>query len=410
MVFDQDIRLLELFSGTGGFAKGLIEAGFRIREHLFSEIDRFAIANYQYNFSHAKNIGDVSKIKGKELKRPDILTFGSPCQDISLAGKRRGLKGKRSHLFFEAVRLIKECQPRLFIFENVKGLFSSNQGKDFEDVLKAFADLGLYDIQWQLLNTKWFLPQNRERVYLIGHFGEESPPSVFPIGESNQSDSKFDKEKPEGQDVSPTIDTGVGESTVRSPYVLHWKGSGKRWTFGKMENAPTVNTQTDWIRNPLVVKGNRIKLRHGLLHLPEATKKGFSTAMQGDAFNLSFLESNTRRARVGKGLVHTLKTDGNVFTLTRDQLRRLTPTECERLQGFPDGWTAYGNFDGEIKELSDTQRYKLMGNAVSVPVVKAIGLRLLGKTQPNIPSLELDIVRNLTLELELELLHLKQAA
>ncbi len=125
------IILLDLFSGTGGFAKGFLNAGFRIKQHYFSEIDKYSVANYQNNFKDAKNLGDITQIKGTQIQRPTIITFGSPCQDISIAGKRKGLKGKRSNLFFEAVRIIRECRPDVFIFENVKGLFSSTQGNDF---------------------------------------------------------------------------------------------------------------------------------------------------------------------------------------------------------------------------------------------------------------------------------------
>ena len=151
----KEINLLDLFSGTGGFARGLLASGFIIKNHQFSEIDKYSIANYQYNFKNAKNLGDITKIKGKQIQKPDIITFGSPCQDISIAGKFKGLKGKRSGLFFEAIRIINECRPEVFVFENVKGLFSSNKGKDFEIVLQTIADLGLYECQWQLLNTCW---------------------------------------------------------------------------------------------------------------------------------------------------------------------------------------------------------------------------------------------------------------
>lgn len=180
----KDLVLLDLFSGIGGFPKGLMDAGFTFRKHYFSEIDKYAIGNYQYNFKEATHVGAVEEIKKGNLEKPDLVTFGSPCQDLSIAGKRQGIKGKKSRLFFEAVRIIDELQPRLFVFENVKGLFSSNQDKDFEVVLRAFANLGIYDLQWQLLNTSWFLPQNRERVYLVGSLRNQPRPQVFPIGEN----------------------------------------------------------------------------------------------------------------------------------------------------------------------------------------------------------------------------------
>jgi DNA (cytosine-5)-methyltransferase 1 len=498
-----EIVLLDLFSGTGGFSKGLEEAGYHIKQHYFSEIDKYAVANYQYNFKNSINLGDVTKINTKKIQRPNIICFGSPCQDISIAGKRKGLKGKRSNLFFEAVRIIRECRPDVFIFENVKGLFSSNQGKDFEIILQTFADLGLYDIQWQLLNTSWFLPQNRERVYFVGCLRGKTQSQIFPIGESTQGSDAFDKEKSQRKTISPTIDTKVGESTHRSPYVLHWKGSSTKWKYDQMETSPTLNTQQDWIRQPLIANGaayrtrnykgqsGQIELRkdnnanqltsvqkdsmvmlreltknesehnrlydskngisktikssghgsgsqtgnylvnkkirrltptecerlqgfpdnwtkNGVFHIPEDTQKGYATAKKGDSINLSYLEANKRRGRVGKGIAGTIDTGVQQYTLAKNNLRRLTPIECERLQGFKDNWTRPGIFNGSVSEISDSQRYKLLGNAVSVPVVKAIAQRLIGM---QVVEIKYDnTIKNLTLELQLELLNFKQAA
>ncbi len=178
---ENTMKLIELFSGIGGFTKGFIEAGYKIEEHYFSEIDKHAIANYKYNFPNAKYIGSVTDISGGDFTGIDIITFGSPCQDFSLAGKREGMDGKRSVLILEAIRLVTELRPSVFIWENVKGAFSSNSGADFWAILQAFANIGGYRLEWQLLNTKWFLPQNRERIHVVGHLAGRSKPGVFPI-------------------------------------------------------------------------------------------------------------------------------------------------------------------------------------------------------------------------------------
>lgn len=427
----REISLLDLFSGTGGFARGLLASGFIIKNHAFSEIDKYSVANYQYNFRNAKNLGDITKIKGNKIHRPNIITFGSPCQDISIAGKFKGLKGKRSGLFFEAIRIINECRPDVFVFENVKGLFSSNKGKDFEVVLQTIANLGLYECQWQLLNTCWFLPQNRERIYLVGYLRGTPRQQIFPIGEISQGNNEINQKTSEGKKVSPTIDTKVGESSHRSPYVLHWKNSTDKWVNEQMDKSPAIKTQSDYTRQPLIVSGaayrtrsykgqeGKIELRKDkianqlttvqkdsmvMFHVPEATKKGYATAEEGDSINLSFLEANKRRGRVGKGIANTLDTGVQQYTLGKGSLRRLTPVECERLQGFPDNWTRYGLFDGEVIEISDSQRYKMLGNAVSVPVVKEIGKRMIGEQSSKQES-DLWI-----LEMELELMNLKRAA
>ena len=176
------MKIIDLFSGIGGFALGFQRAGYRFTEHYFSEIDKHAIANYKYNFPHAKYIGDITTLHGGDFTDIDIITFGSPCQDFSLAGRRKGLKGSKSSLIEYAITLIANIRPSIFIWENVKGAFSSNAGADFWAILQAFTHIGGYRLEWQLLNTSWLLPQNRERIYLVGHLAGRSIPGVFPIG------------------------------------------------------------------------------------------------------------------------------------------------------------------------------------------------------------------------------------
>ncbi len=190
-----EIILVELFSGIGGFAKGLSDAGFNITHHYFSEVDKHAIANYKYNFPYAKHIGSVLHVSGSELRSNHpteniILTFGWPCQDNSIAGKRKGHRpGTRSGLLFEAGRIINELRPRHFIAENVKGLYSVNEGNDFYEAIDFLTFLNSscpqYTVEMQLLNTKWLLPQNRERTYFVGHLGTGGIKRVFPITEND---------------------------------------------------------------------------------------------------------------------------------------------------------------------------------------------------------------------------------
>lgn len=415
----KEISLLDLFSGTGGFARGLLASGFIIKNHQFSEIDKYSIANYQYNFKNAKNLGDITKINGKKIQRPDIVTFGSPCQDISIAGKFKGLKGKRSGLFFEAIRIINECRPKVFVFENVKGIFSSNKGKDFEIVLQTIANLGVYECQWQLLNTSWFLPQNRERFYLVGYLRTEPRQQIFPIGESTKGSDALGQKKSQGKNISPTIDTKVGESTHRSPYVLHWKGSSTKWKYDQMETSPTLNTQQDWIRQPLIANGAAYRTRNykgqnGKIELRKDKIANQLTSVQKDSMvMLRELTSNgsehNRLYDSKNGISKTLKSSGQGSGsqtgnyLVNKKIRRLTPIECERLQGFPDNWTRLGIFDGEKKEISDSQRFKMLGNAVSVPVVSTIGKRMIGE------QLQKQESQLWILEMELELMDLKAA-
>ena len=163
------ITQLDLFSGIGGFHLGFEKAGFKVKSY-FSEIDKHAIAVYKHQFKDAEYVGSVTDVRGAQLPKIDLITFGSPCQDFSLAGKRKGMGGERSSLVLEAIRLIDECRPGVFIWENVKGTFSSNNGADFAAILQAFANIGGYRLEWQLLNTSRVLSQTRERVYFVGYY------------------------------------------------------------------------------------------------------------------------------------------------------------------------------------------------------------------------------------------------
>lgn len=429
------MKLLELFSGIGGFALGLKQAGFEFEKHYFSEIDKHAIANYKYNFKNAEYIGSVTAIRGKR-GQADIITFGSPCQDFSSAGKRKGMGGQRSSLITEAIRLVDEIRPSVFIWENVKRTFSSNNGADFWAILAAFANLGDYRLEWQLLNTSWFLPQNRERIYLIGHLDGRSKPGVFPFTEN---DGIFNqKSKPKTGRTQAEISTTLkssGAMKADDTFII----SNKAGTLTAGGNSGGLHSDMTVIpvltpdRKEKRQNGRRFKEngepsftlscqdRHGVM-IRSNTKNGFEEAeLNEDSINFSMPNSKTRRGRVGKGKAQTLdtqcnqgiaikknyiqwdssgkgynsqqdrafyengnmgtipsgRTENKVNVLLNDfQIRRLTEIECERLQGFPDNWTKYGNYDGAIKEISKTQRYKMCGNAVTVDVVAEIGKRL----------------------------------
>tara|TARA_A100001201_G_scaffold23322_2_gene26573 strand:+ start:2587 stop:3528 length:942 start_codon:yes stop_codon:yes gene_type:complete len=303
------INHLDLFSGVGGFSLALQKT---IGEENigwvgFSDIDKYANQVFKRRFKNAEGLGSVVDINPDRLPRIDLITFGFPCQDLSIAGRRKGFKGERSSLFYEATRIIRATKPKYFIFENVKGTFSSNKGEDFTLILQEIADLG-YDGQWQLLNTRWFLPQNRERVYFVGHIRGECRPEVFPIGEtsdkSNNRNSKI-------------------ENCLQHPG--HSRGNYKGMTM-------IADYRND--------EGLRIR------------KNGISPCLP-----------TRRHSETDISTMPPLI----VKEATKKDIRRLTPTECERLQGFPDGWT-----EGQ----SDTQRYKQMGNAITVDVAEAIFTKL----------------------------------
>lgn len=288
-----------MFSGIGGFELGIqntFETSSEVKQtatttgHLsdntpnttqkrrqpaacvgYSEIDKYADQIYQKHFG-GKNYGDATKINAGELPDFDLLVGGFPCQAFSVAGKRAGFNDTRGTLFFDIARICAEKRPRHLVLENVKGLLSHDSGKTFQTILGVLSDLG-YRVEWQVLNSKDFgVPQNRERIYFVGHLRGECSGQVFPITSTNRTYNKKLERYATG-----TIKTRAGDS-------------------------------------------------------------------QNDN---TFVATDTKEPRI----------------------RRLTPLECERLQGFPDGWT---------EGLSDTQRYKTLGNAITVNVVEAVMRSLYG--------------------------------
>lgn len=329
-------KYFSTFSGIGGFELG-IERAYEImaktpREQSgripidlslhgesrmapecvgFSEIDKYATQIYQSHFPEHKNYGDITKINETELPDFDLLVGGFPCQSFSIAGKRGGFSDTRGTMFFEIARIIRKKQPRFLLLENVKGLLSHDQGRTFTTIIATLDELG-YDCQWQVLNSKNHgVPQNRERVFIVGHFRGTPRPQVFPFS----GDSK------------KTINE-ISIKQLNKP-----KHSNDRvYTVDGL--SPTLNTMQGGNRQPFITD-------------PQGRR--------GKVCNPSFI-SPTLRAN----------THGNQPVV--NMIRRLTPIECERLQGFPDRWT---------EGVSDTQRYKTLGNAVTVNVIADIAVRLL---------------------------------
>jgi DNA (cytosine-5)-methyltransferase 1 len=416
------INQLDLFSGIGGFHLGFERAGYKVNS-FFSEIDPHAIAVYKHKFPKSTYVGSVTDVRGADLPRIDLITFGSPCQDFSLAGKRKGMDGDRSSLILEAIRLIGECRPRVFVWENVKGTFSSNSGEDFAAILQAFANIGGYRLEWQLLNTSWFLPQNRERIYLVGYSAEPKRNwrGVFPI--EVESGKNYGVS---GQQANTNTILQRYGNDAQGSYIIERKLDAQVKQVGTRldSNGGTQPYQQDRVYDS---EGIAPALNQGksdlILRVKSATSVGYEEATYGDSVNLSQPNSDTRRGRVGKQKAQTLETSCNqgviepIFTYeaanetvrrntfiegeikaldfynkaVRDEsptltdpkhnsvglfdgyrIRRLTPIECERLQGFPDDHTSFGNYDGEVKPMSRNQRYKQCGNAVTVDVVQAV--------------------------------------
>lgn len=294
------IKYFSSFSGIGGFELGIGQA-VDAECVGYSEIEPHAISVYERHFNH-KNYGDITKIKADTIPDHDIFVGGFPCQAFSVAGKRKGFDDTRGTLFFEIARILSAKRPQLFLLENVKGLLSHDNGRTFEIIITTLDELG-YDLQWQVLNSKNFgVPQNRERVFVVGHLRGTRRPEVFPI-----------------QRIHGVFDSANEPKRGRTQAVV----------------SPTL--------------------------------KAAGNMKADDAFVID--ASYPSRVRRYNKVVPTIRdygSGGNKMPMV-NAIRRLTPTECERLQGFPDGWTA---------GLADSHRYKCLGNAVTVNVIKAIAERI----------------------------------
>ena len=423
------MKFLDLFAGIGGFRLGMESAGHECIG--FCEIDKFARASYKaiHNTEGEIELHDITTVTDDEVRaigQVDVICGGFPCQAFSIAGARRGFEDTRGTLFFEIARFASILKPKYLFLENVKGLLNHDRGNTFKTILGSLDGLG-YDVEWQVLNSKNFsVPQNRERVFIIGHLRGQRTRNVFPIiGENAKSDNQQSKIEIVGNTKNPNgTSQGTGSIVydskgligtlcardykepkqkqiaipVLTPDRAEKRQNGRRF---KTDGEPMF-TLTAQDRHGVVV-GNEIKKfgtiqpnfnQSGVVYetdgisptirayqggglepkirVKEATKQGYAEAEIGDSVNLSHPNSKTRRGRVGKQIANTLLTGESQGVVEPDfRIRKLTPRECWRLQGFPD-WA----FDKAQEVNSNSQLYKQAGNSVTVNVIAAIAERL----------------------------------
>lgn len=346
---------------------GMEQAGHKCLGYV--EIDKFARKSYEaiHNTKGEWTAHDITTVTNDDLRllrgTVDVICGGFPCQAFSIAGKRLGFAETRGTLFFEIARLAKEIQPSLLFLENVKGLLNHEGGNTFRTILSTLDELG-YDAEWQVLNSKNFgVPQNRERVFIIGHLRGRSRREVFPIGEKP---SVFSEERME----TTTCISALTATDYKGPSKQRPNLVVPVLTPGRVEKSQNGRRFKEPGEPMFTLTAQD---RHGVM-IREATKKGYAEAQIGDSINFSVPNSKTRRGRVGKGIAQTLDTACNQATIEDKppyRIRRLTPRECWRLQGFPD-WS----FDRAREVNSDSQLYKQAGNSVTVNVIHAIAERL----------------------------------
>ncbi len=356
------MRFIDLFGGVGGFRYGLEKAsdyipltedgkseeggdrdsvigGAFIHNRLdtiphfecagYYDIDRWCNAVYNYNFKETHNPTDIRAVGAESIPDHQLLCAGFPCQSFSIAGKRRGFEDTRGTLFYEICRIAEAKRPEMLLLENVYGLLSHNKGRTFAAILDSLWQMG-YFLEWQVLNSKHFgVPQNRERVFIVGHLGGEPRQKVFPLREGCEIPDKENRRQPEKRErICSTIDS----------------------RYGALRNAG--ETYITMVKSCLTP--DRLEKRqHGRRFKEDG--EDMLTGQDIHGVMIDAIELNYRKRRI----------------------RRLTPIECERLQGFPDNWTKYGLINGKVVEISDTQRYRMMGNAVTTNVIEAIGKKIM---------------------------------
>jgi DNA (cytosine-5)-methyltransferase 1 len=344
------IRYLSLFSGIGGFEYGIQQSQYGNDAICvaWSEIDKYADSIYRRRFpsqtikgtrTHIP-FGDVTKIKTTDLPDFELLVAGFPCQSFSIAGFQGGFDDCRGTLFFEIARILKDCRPKYFLLENVRNLLGHNQGKTFQRILEVLSDLGYY-VEWQVLNSKEFVPQNRERIFIKGYSRAECGEEILLSKRINPKVSPQRNEKKEEKL------NGYEEYLIRNTARNHQDG---RIYSDKKQSISLNHSQNN-----------------GFYIMSDDTPndiKNIYASTQRDGKRKETDYSPCINASAGMGGGHIPMVEFEDFNI-----RRLTPVECERLQGFPDDWTKYG-VNGEI--ISDNQRYKTLGNAVTTKVITHI--------------------------------------
>lgn len=399
------LKYFSTFSGIGGFELGIERAVHRSHKQGgqpsqktdgggiakrgecelssccvgYSEIDKYASSIYARHFPDHKNYGDITAIVAEDLPDFDLFVGGFPCQAFSIAGRRRGFADTRGTLFFDIARILRAKRPRLFLLENVKGLLSHDDGKTFATIVATLDELR-YDLQWQVLNSKDFgVPQNRERIFIVGNTRESTRPEVFPLGESVGGDpagtleSSYHKGGHTGTyPLSPVAytlkarnDSGIDAKhpqTLIGTLRTHKDGKGFREIKEGISPTIPARAREDGSGQPVVIdlKASPNSTRRGVVSEHGYAKTLDHNCAQGIAVNQ---REEVRRGDVAYTVTASQSAKQFSGVEVEQAIRRLTPVECERLQGFPDNWTV---------GISDTQRYKCLGNAVTVNVIAAI--------------------------------------
>jgi DNA (cytosine-5)-methyltransferase 1 len=384
----QPLRYLSLFSGIGGFDLGFDRAGMVCAGQV--EIDDYCRGVLAKHWPDVKRLNDVREVNGDEFGSIDLICGGFPCQDVSVAGRRAGLAGERSGLWHEFHRLIDRVKPRVVAIENVPGLLSSNGGRDFATVLRGLVECG-YGVAWRILDAQYFgVPQRRRRVFIVGSLGDGRAAEIL-----------FEREGG-GGGVAPRRGQGSDIARDVATSLRHGGGNGRGYNldaeagltvapFDLAQITSRVNRTTVNAGGPAWPLNTSAQAHIAYVTTHALTAEGHDASEDGTGRqNLIPVLAFTERTRpdgrtfeAQEDLAYALTNPGSGGRTHSRQIaggfgvRRLTPVECERLQGFPDGHT-----EGQ----SDSARYRQLGNAIAVPVAEWLGRRIAEAQQQEKPQ------------------------
>ncbi len=376
------MRYLSLFSGIEAATQAWQPLGWECV--AVSEIEPFPCAVLEHHYPNVPNLGDVTKITEQQIKdlgQIDLIVFGSPCQNLSVAGNRKGFEGEQSSLFYAAMEIIKHakrhCKTRFALWENVPGAFSSNKGADFTEVVKHMAGLDELNtpkngwgkegaavgshglLEWSVLDAQWFgLAQRRKRVFAIVDFGDwTSRPPILLERESLRGDSAPSRETREG--ATANAQTGFtkqghgdcGNCGVGSTCTAHQSKDCSDLIVCHGTQDPITNNETAYALGCNSGQEN-------VVALAVSDVCGTLTRSHGDR-GVCMDSFASGQCAIGKGYV-----------------RRLTPIECERLQGFPDDFTKIPYRNKSADDCPNGVRYKALGNSMAVNVMAWIGQKI----------------------------------